>query len=109
MSAAEPEMCQRTERTIRDSTTVVGSIEILRSGKGDVRVAISARATILNSGKLASALVFHRYGNRHFLAQIQTGDGHARELFPSQQEKELARSEHRIEIALVNQTPAGKQ
>jgi hypothetical protein len=86
-----------------------GSIEILRSNNGDVRLAIATTATISTSGKPASALIFHRYGNRNFLAQIRAGDGHAREVFASQQEKELARSERRIEVALVPQAPAGKQ
>jgi len=89
--------------------TGAGSIEILRSNKGDVRLPISTMATAPTSGIPASALVFHRYGNRYFLAQIRTGDRHAREVFPSKQEKELARSERRIEVALVNQAPAGKQ
>jgi hypothetical protein len=89
--------------------TGAGSIEILRSGKGDMRVSLSTTATLSKGGTPASALVFHRYGNRYFLAQIQTGDGHAREVFPSPQEKELARSEQMIEVALVNQSPAARQ
>jgi hypothetical protein len=89
--------------------TGAGSVEILRSNRGDIRLPISTMATAPTSGIPASALVFHRYGNRYFLAQIRTGDGHAREVFPSKQEKELARSERRIEVALVNQAPAGKQ
>jgi hypothetical protein len=60
------------------------------------------------SGTAGPALVFHRYGNRYFLAQIRTGDGHAREVFPSQQEKELARSELSVEVALLDRAPAGK-
>jgi hypothetical protein len=89
--------------------TGAGCIEILRSNNGDVRLPIPTTAATSINGTPASALIFHRYGNRYFLAEIQTGDGQARELFRSQQEKELARSGHRIEIALVNQTPAGKQ
>jgi hypothetical protein len=89
--------------------TGAGSIEMLRSNHGDVRLPVSTTATNTNSGTLTPAVVFHRYGNRYFLAQIRMGDGHVREVFPSQQEKELARSEQRIEVALVNQAPAGKQ
>jgi hypothetical protein len=89
--------------------TGAGALEILRSSSGDVRQTISTTAAITKSGTPAPALVFHRYGNRYFLAQIRTGDGHAREVFPSRQEKEIARSEHGIEIALVNQAPAGHQ
>lgn len=89
--------------------TGAGSLEILRSTSGDVRLPISTKATITKSGTPAPALVFHRYGNRYFLAQIRTGDGHAREVAPAQQEEELARSEQRVEVGLVNQAPAGKQ
>lgn len=89
--------------------TGTGSLQILRSDSGAARLTISTMATSSISGTATSALVFHRYGNRYFLSQIQTGDGHARELFPAQQEKELARTEQRIEVALVNQAPAGKQ
>lgn len=88
--------------------TGAGSIEILRSNNGGVRLPISTTATTSINGTPASALIFHQYGNRYFLAEIQTGDGHARELLPSQQEKEVARSGHRIEIAVVNQTAPGK-
>jgi hypothetical protein len=84
-------------------------IEVLRSNNEDVRLPVSTTATVSTSGTLSSALIFHRYGNRNFLAQIRTGDGHAREVFPSKQEKELVRSERRIEIALLNQAPAGNQ
>jgi len=89
--------------------TGAGSIEVLCSSSGDMRQTISTTTTTTESGSSAPALVFHRYGNRYFLAQIRTGDGHAREVFPSRQEKELARSEQRIEVALVNHAPAGKQ
>jgi hypothetical protein len=78
-----------------------GSLEILRTTSSDVRLTISTTTTALKSGTPDSALVFHRYGNRYFLVQIRTGDGHAREVFPSQQEKELARSEPKVEVALL--------
>jgi hypothetical protein len=78
-----------------------GSLEILRATSSDVRLTISTMATALKSGTPGPALVFYRYGNRYFLVQIRTGDGHAREVFPSQQEKELARSEPKVEVALL--------
>jgi hypothetical protein len=89
--------------------TGAGVLERLFSENGDVRLTISTIATTSNNGSPTSALVFHQYGNCYFLAQIRTGDGHAREVFPSRQEKELARSVQRIEVALVNQAPAGHQ
>lgn len=100
-----PAGCYRVESV----PTGTGSIEVLRSTNGDMRLPVSTTATVSTNGSPSSALVFHRYGNRNFLAQIRTGDGHAREVSPSKQEKELARSERRIEIALVSQAPAGNQ
>jgi hypothetical protein len=88
--------------------TGAGSVTILRNNRGDVRMPISTTATASKSGTAASALVFHRYGTHYFLAQIRTGDGHAREVFASQQEKELARSEPKIEVALQGRTPGIK-
>ena len=85
-----------------------GSLEILRATSSDVHLTISTMATALKGGTPGPALVFHRYGNRYFLAQIWTGVGHAREVFPSQQEKELARSEPKVEVALLGRAPADK-
>jgi hypothetical protein len=86
-----------------------GSLQVLRSNSGEARLTISTTASATNSGTPAPSLVFHRYGNRYFLAQIRTGGGHARELYPSSQEKELARSEPGVEVALLVQSPAEKR
>jgi hypothetical protein len=94
---------------VESAPTGAGSIEMLCSSKRDVVLPILTITTTSKSGAPASALVFHRFGNRYFLAQIRMGDGHTREVFPSQQEKELARSAQRIEVTLVHQAPAGKQ
>ncbi|MGB9243832.1 MAG: hypothetical protein WCC03_10785 [Candidatus Acidiferrales bacterium] len=85
-----------------------GSLEILRNTGSGVHLTISTMATALRSGTPGPALVFHRYGNRYFLSQIRTGDRHAREVFPSQREKELARLEPSVEVALLGPAPAGK-
>jgi hypothetical protein len=86
-----------------------GSLQVLRSNSGEARLTISTMATATKSGTPAPSLVFHRYGNRYFLAQIRTAGGHARQLYPSSQEKELARSEPGVEVALLVQTPAEKR
>lgn len=93
---------------VESMPTGAGSLEILRNTSSDARLTISTIATASKDGTPAPALVFHRYGNRYFLAEIRSGDGHAREVFPSQQEKELARSEARIEVALLGWAPHGK-
>ena len=93
---------------VESMPTGAGSLDILRTTSGNVRLTIPTVSTTLKSGTTGPALVFHCYGNRYFLSQIRTGDGHAREVFPSQQEKELARSESSVQVALLGRAPAGK-
>ena len=69
---------------------------------------ISTMAAATSSAAPAPSLLFHRYANRYFLAQIRTGGGHTRDLYPTLQEKELARSEPGVEVAILIQTPAAK-
>ncbi len=85
-----------------------GSLQVLRSNSGQVRLTISTMAIATNSRTSAPSLIFHRYGNRYFLAQIRTGGGHVRVLYPSMQEKEVARSEPSVEVALLVQSPGAK-
>jgi hypothetical protein len=93
---------------IESMPTGAGSIQVIRSANGNAQATISTIAAAAPDITVASALIFHRYGNQYFLAEIRTGDGHAREVFPSQQEKELARSEPKIEVALQSRTPGIK-
>jgi hypothetical protein len=95
---------------IESIPTGAGSLQVIRSAEGDVHVTLST-STIAVPAKNANSgpeLIFHRYGTRYFLAQIQTGDGHARELFESQREKKLAHSETINEVALLIRATAGK-
>lgn len=85
-----------------------GSLHTLRSNSGEAWLTISTMAATTNSGTPSPSLVFHRYGNRYFLAQIRTGSGHARDLYPTLQEKDLARYEPGVEVAILVQTPAAK-
>jgi hypothetical protein len=85
-----------------------GSLQTLRSNSGEARLTISTMPATTNSGTPSPSLVFHRYGNRCFLAQIRTGGGHVRYLYPTLQEKELARYEPGVEVAILVQTPAAK-
>lgn len=92
---------------IESMPTGAGSLQVIRSADGDVRVTLSTIAIPAKNGNSEPELIFHRYGN-HFLAQIQTGDHHARELFESRLEKELARSQAMNEIAVLIRVPAGR-
>jgi hypothetical protein len=92
---------------IESMPTGAGSLQVIRSANGDVRVTLWTIAIPAN-GNSEPELIFHRYGNHYFLAQIQTGDHHARELFESRPEKELARSQAMNEIAVLIRVPAGR-
>ena len=83
-----------------------GSLQLIRSAKGDLQVRLSAIAVPAKNANSGPQLIFHRYGTHYFLAQIETGSGHGRQLFESQQEKKLARSEAMNEIALLIRVPA---
>ena len=88
--------------------TGAGALQVIRSVKGDLQITLSAIAVPAKGANSGPELIFHRYGTIFFLAQIQTGDGHARELLESQREKKLAHSEAMNEVALLIHAPAGK-
>jgi hypothetical protein len=58
----------------------------------------AARLTITADGRSANAkLVFHRYGNRYFLAEIWTGAGaQGRVFMKSRQEKAIEKESNRV-------------
>jgi hypothetical protein len=93
---------------IESIATGAGSLQVIRSAEGDVQLTISAIAVPAKNANSGPELIFHRYGAHYFLAQIQTGDGHGRELIESQREKKLAHSEAMNEIAVLIRVPAGK-
>jgi hypothetical protein len=93
---------------IESMPTGAGSLQVIRSANGDVRVTLSTIAIPSKNGNSEPKLIFHRYGNHYFLAEVQTGDGRGRELFESQVEKKLARSEAMNEIAVLIRVPAGR-
>lgn len=93
---------------IESMLTGSGSFQVIRGANGDVQVRVSTIAVPAKNEKSRSELIFHRYRNHNFLAQIQTGDGHGCELFESQLEKKLAHSQAMNEIALLTHVPAGR-
>lgn len=94
---------------IESMPTGAGTLQVIRRVDGDARATISTIAEAAPSAPARPRLVFHRYGSQYFLAQIETGDGHARELFLSRQEKEMARLQTRIEVALAAHPAQAKQ
>jgi hypothetical protein len=93
---------------IESLLTGSGSLEVIRSTNGEVRVTVSTIAVPVKNENSRVEWIFHCYRSHNFLVQIQTGDGHGRQLFRSQLEKKLAGSEARNEIALLTHVTAGR-
>jgi hypothetical protein len=94
---------------IESMQTGAGSLQVIRSAGGDVQTTIWTIAPAVPDATEAPELIFHRYGSHYFLAQIRTGDGQVRELYPSRQEKEMARSQPRGEFTLLARAAAVKK
>ena len=80
-----------------------GTLYRIRRMGGDAQSLVSSIAMTTGDRQTLPRLVFHKYGTTYFLAQIWNGDGRGRQLSESKQEKEVARAEERIEVALSTQ------
>jgi hypothetical protein len=82
-----------------------GTVQRLRQVDGNAVMNVLTISVETRNGHPSPRLVFHRYGEIYFLAQIWTGSqGH--QLSRSNWEKEIAREEGRTKIALVLQSTA---
>ena len=86
---------------IESVTTGGGTLEVIRQVNGEARATISTIATEPRGANSNAELVFHRYGNSFFLYQIRDGEGKARQLFESKQEKEAAVREAASKVVLA--------
>lgn len=77
-----------------------GTLHRIRRMDGNAQIVVSSIALTSGYGENLPRLVFHKYGTSYFLAQIWNGDGCGRQLFESKQEKEVARTKERTEVAL---------
>jgi hypothetical protein len=85
---------------IETVTTGSGTLQVIRRSSGGANVFLSTIALEAHDGHSKAELVFHRYGREYFLSQIWNGEGKARQLVESKQEKEAARNGSAIEVAL---------
>ena len=80
----------RVQKLTNDSSPL-----LIRSTDGDGASIVMTFAASANAPQDKSKLVFHRYGNRYFLAQVWTaGSARGRELPKSAKEKEQALAAH---------------
>jgi hypothetical protein len=86
---------------IETVTTGSGTLQVIRrSSGGGGSTFFSTIALEAHDGNSKTELVFHRYGNEYFLSQIWNGEGKARQLIESNEEKEAAHTGSAIEVAL---------
>jgi hypothetical protein len=86
---------------IKTVATGAGNLLSIRQVNGTSMVRFHTIAVESRSRDARAELVFHRYGNDYFLSEIRNGDGSARELAESKQEKEDARLGAPAEIAIA--------
>jgi len=96
------------EYRIEPVPTGAGYLHRIQSIDGHALIIVSTIAVHSNGSKSEPALIFNRYGDSSFLSQIWTGEGKGRQLFKSEQEKELARTRAKVEVGLAFHSPSDK-
>lgn len=89
------------EYRLETEVTGAGQFQLLRQVDGDAVVILMTLPVESKAENPDPALIFHRYGQTYFLAQIWSGGADGRELFKSNREKEMARGEVSSELALI--------
>jgi hypothetical protein len=90
------ETMQAGEYTVTSANTAGQALLIQGTDNGMAVMRSSAPADEMK-GKASARLVFHRYGQRNFLAQVWTGENSGRALTKSKQERAVER-----ELALIH-------
>lgn len=81
------------EYTVESLGTPNSGSLLIRSADGGARIFIVGHSCEALDAPSTSKMVFHRYGERYFLAQVWTsGNSLGRELSQSRREKELAKA-----------------
>ena len=77
-----------------------GVLERIRRSDGGEQVVVST-VSMDSKGAPGARLVFHRYGNHYFLAQIWDGEDRGEKLSESKREREAASAAHSVEVAVA--------
>ena len=91
----------RVESVLESVLTGTGQLQRLRQVNGSAVMIVSTVSVEARNGNPNPELVFNRYGQTYFLAQIWTDGAQGHQLFKSNREKEILRGEPRTEIALL--------
>jgi len=85
---------------VLDSSAISGAL-VIRSDDRKISLAVTGATLTSENGGREGKLVFHRYGNRYFLAEIWTRGGDGRSLPQNAQEKELKAQKIRPESQVI--------
>ena len=96
------------EYSIESVSTGDGTLRMIRQIDGDALMIVATIAVYSKDGKSEPKLIFNRYGKRYFLSQIWAGEPRGQQLFKSEGEKELARTEAKVAVALLVHSPSVK-
>lgn len=96
------------EYRIEPVPTGAGYVQKIQQTEGDAVTIVSTIIVYSKNGKSEPQLIFNQYGKSYVLFQIWTGEGRGRELSKSEREKELARTEATVEVAVLVNSPSTK-
>lgn len=85
-----------------------GYVHKIRQIDGDAYTIVLTTIVDSKNGKSEPQLIFKQYGKSYILFQIWTGEGRGRQLFKAEREKKLARTEAKIEVAVLANSPSIK-
>lgn len=81
-----------------------GSFQLIRRTDSSANALTPTIPVDAKNGQSDPVLVFHKYGNTYFLAEIWAGDTQGRKLLKSEREKELLRETRGSEVAVSLQS-----
>ena len=85
---------------VLNSSAISGAV-VIRSDDSKISFAVTGASLTSQNGGREGNLVFHRYGNRYFLAEIWTRGGDGRSLPQNAEEKELRAQKIKPELEVV--------
>jgi hypothetical protein len=104
---AGDKMLPAGEYRIRRVLAADETIQLVRQSDGDASTMVTT-LPVERRDAPSPRMIFLRYGNEYFLAQIWTGETQGRQLYKSHTEKELATTKGSEEVALLAPVPSDK-
>jgi|HubBroStandDraft_6_1064221.scaffolds.fasta_scaffold234737_1 hypothetical protein len=94
------------EYRIERFSAEMGGIQMIRQSDGKVATLVTTLPTESKDKTAPPRLVFDRYGNDYFLAEIWVDGTHGQHLHKSNREKEIASTLGRTEVAVLAHVPS---